>query len=88
MSATVILLTSRRQGILCFYLFNSGHPWLKSAVSFKSAKAGGEDLMDFRLRMILWIPTLAYAGFLLPMVQISLPQQIVVFARSEFSSET
>jgi hypothetical protein len=31
-----------------------------------SAKtAGGEVLMAFRLRMILWIPTLAYVGFLL-----------------------
>ena len=28
-------------------------------------KKRGEVLMDFRLRMILWIPTLAYAGFLL-----------------------
>ena len=29
------------------------------------SKAGGEEFMGFRLRMIIWIPTLAYAGFLL-----------------------
>jgi hypothetical protein len=28
-------------------------------------RRGVEDLMGFRLRMILWIPTVAYAGFLL-----------------------
>jgi ABC-type phosphate/phosphonate transport system permease subunit len=29
------------------------------------SRNGGEVPMDYRLRMILWIPTLAYAGFLM-----------------------
>ena len=27
--------------------------------------AGGDESIGFRLRMIIWIPTVAYAGFLL-----------------------
>src|SRR5262249_36380530 len=33
--------------------------------SVATTKSGGEEFMSFRLRMIFWVPTLAYAGFLL-----------------------
>jgi hypothetical protein len=39
--------------------------WVLSVAVSRNSQKQGEDLMGFRLRMILWIPALAYAGFLL-----------------------